>query len=119
MSAKFTNVKRFSIEGIESQVPALKAIIDASTENGVREIIVPCCHRGKLSVLSNVARKPNELIFSEFSADSKSRHQISGDVKYHLGMNYERETSSGKKVHIHRILCFRKQIHPFYFIVYC
>lgn len=100
MSAKFANAKRFSIEGVESQVPALKAIIDASAENGVREIIFPCCHRGKLNVLSNVARKPNALIFSEFSADSKSRHQISGDVKYHLGMNYERETPSGKKVHV-------------------
>lgn len=100
MSAKFPNAKRFSIEGVESQVPALKAIIDASAENGVREIIFPCCHRGKLNVLSNVTRKPNELIFSEFSADSKSRHQISGDVKYHLGMNYERETPSGKKVHV-------------------
>lgn len=100
MSAKFPNAKRFSIEGAESQVPALKAIIDASAENGVREIIFPCCHRGKLNVLSNVARKPNELIFSEFSADAKSRHGISGDVKYHLGMNYERETPSGKKVHI-------------------
>lgn len=40
------------------------------------------------------------MIFSEFSADSKSRYHISGDVKYHLGMNYERETPSGKKVHV-------------------
>lgn len=100
MSAKFPNAKRFSIEGVESQVPALKAIIDASADNGVREIIFPCCHRGKLNVLSNVARKPNELIFSEFSPDSRSRHDIAGDVKYHLGMNYERVTPSGKKVHV-------------------
>lgn len=100
MSAKFPNAKRFSIEGVESQVPALKAIIDASAENGVREIIFPCCHRGKLNVLSNVTRKPNELIFSEFSPDSQSRHNISGDVKYHLGMNYERVMPSGKKVQI-------------------
>lgn len=100
MSAKFPNAKRFSIEGVESQFLALKAIIDASAENGVREIIFPCCHRGKRNVLSNVARKPNELIFSEFSADSKSRHQTSDDVKYQLGMNYERERPSGKKVHV-------------------
>ena len=56
MSAKFPNAKRFSIEGVESQVPALKAIIDASIENGVRENTFPCC-RGKLNVLSNVGRK--------------------------------------------------------------
>lgn len=100
MAAKFPNAKRFSLEGVESQVPALKAIIDASAENGVRDIIFPCCHRGKLNVLSNVGRKPNELIFHEFSSDSQSLHGIAGDVKYHLGMNYERETPTGKKVNI-------------------
>ncbi|KAJ5103810.1 hypothetical protein N7532_004339 [Penicillium argentinense] len=100
MSAKFPNAKRFSIEGVESQVPALKAVIDASAENGVENIIFPCCHRGKLNVLSNVGRKPNELIFSEFSPDSESRHDISGDVKYHLGINYDRQTPTGKTVNL-------------------
>lgn len=100
MAAKFPNAKRFSIEGAESQVPAVMAVIDTSTENGVREIIFPCCHRGKLNVLSNVAGKPNELIFSEFSPEAISRHGISGDVKYHLGMNSEHQTPSGKKVSI-------------------
>lgn len=100
MSAKFPNAKRFSIEGVETQIPALKAIIDSSAENGVKNIIFPCCHRGKLNVLSNVGRKPNELIFNEFSPDSKSRHNISGDVKYHLGISYDRETPTGKKVNV-------------------
>ncbi|KAJ5291319.1 Dehydrogenase E1 component [Penicillium angulare] len=97
LSAKFPNAKRFSIEGIENQVPALEAIIDASAENGVQDIVFPCCHRGKLNVLSNIGRKPNELIFSEFSLESESRHNIPGDVKYHLGINYERKTPTGKR----------------------
>lgn len=63
MSAKFPNAKRFSIESVESQVPALKAIIEASAENGMREIIFPFCHRGKLNELSNAVQKSNELIF--------------------------------------------------------
>ncbi|KAJ5097363.1 Dehydrogenase E1 component [Penicillium angulare] len=100
LSAKFPNAKRFSIEGIENQIPALEAIIDSSAENGVQDIVFPCCHRGKLNVLSNIGRKPNELIFSEFSPDSESRHNIPGDVKYHLGINYERKTSTGKKVNL-------------------
>lgn len=100
MASKFPNAKRFGLEGVESQLPAVKAIIDACAENGVRNIIFPCCHRGKLNMLSNVTRKPNELIFSEFSPGLTSRHGITGDVKYHLGMNYERETPSGKKVNI-------------------
>ena len=100
LAAKFPNAKRFGLEGVESQIPALKAIVDTSADHGVRNIVFACCHRGKLNVLSNVVRKPNELIFNEFSSNSTSRHPISGDVKYHLGMNYERETPSGKKVNI-------------------
>ncbi|KAJ5156104.1 hypothetical protein N7492_008907 [Penicillium capsulatum] len=55
--------------------------------------------QGTASEWSNVARKPNELIFSEFSPDSRSRPYTLGDVKYHLGMNYERVIPSGKNIH--------------------
>ncbi|CAG8361102.1 unnamed protein product [Penicillium salamii] len=100
LASKFPNAKRFGLEGVESQLPAVKAVIDSSAEHGVRNIIFPCCHRGKLNIMSNVTRKPNELIFNEFLGEMKSRPDIPGDVKYHLGMNYERETPSGKKVNI-------------------
>ncbi|CAG8181382.1 unnamed protein product [Penicillium olsonii] len=100
LASKFPNAKRFGLEGVESQLPAVEAVIDSSAENGVRNIIFPCCHRGKLNILSNVTQKPNELIFNEFLGEIKSRPDIPGDVKYHLGMNHERETHSGKKVNI-------------------
>ena len=99
LAAKFPNAKRFGLEGAESQLPAVEAIIDTSAEHGVRNVVFPCCHRGKLNILSNVGQKPNELIFSEF-AGAPSRHGISGDVKYHLGMNCEKVTASGKRVNI-------------------
>lgn len=99
LAAKFPNAKRFGLEGVESQLPAVEAIIDISAEHGVRNIVFPCCHRGKLNILSNVGQKPNELIFSEF-AGAPSRHGISGDVKYHLGISCERVTASGKNVNI-------------------
>jgi len=57
-------------------------------------------HRGRLNVLSNVVRKPNESIFSEFSGSLEPSVEGSGDVKYHLGMNYNRPTPSGKMVHL-------------------
>jgi 2-oxoglutarate dehydrogenase E1 component len=57
-------------------------------------------HRGRLNVLSNVVRKPNESIFCEFSGSLEPSVEGSGDVKYHLGMNYVRPTPSGKKVHL-------------------
>ncbi|KAL5359356.1 thiamine diphosphate-binding protein [Aspergillus floccosus] len=101
MTAKFPNAKRFGLEGVESQLPALKAVIDAcADDHGVRDIIFACCHRGKLNVLSNVGRKPNELIFGEFEPDSTSRYPIPGDVKYHMGLNHQRETPAGNKVSI-------------------
>lgn len=53
LAAKFPNAKRFGLEGVESQLPAVEAIIDTSAENGVRNIVFPCCHRGKLNILSN------------------------------------------------------------------
>ncbi|PKC01989.1 hypothetical protein RhiirA5_381302 [Rhizophagus irregularis] len=56
-------------------------------------------HRGRLNVLSNVVRKPNESIFNEFSGIEPS-DEGTGDVKYHLGMNYDRPTPSGKHVHL-------------------
>lgn len=99
LAAKFPNAKRFGLEGVESQLPAVETIIDASAEHGVRNIVFPCCHRGKLNILSNVGQKPNELIYSEF-AGAPSRHGISGDVKYHLGISCERVTASGKNVNI-------------------
>ncbi|KAG2411876.1 hypothetical protein HFD88_009432 [Aspergillus terreus] len=101
MTAKFPNGKRFGLEGVESQLPALKAVIDACADNhGVRNVIFACCHRGKLNVLSNVGRKPNELVFGEFAPDATSRYPIPGDVKYHMGLNHEHETPAGNKVNI-------------------
>ena len=58
-------------------------------------------HRGRLNVLSNVVRKPNESIFCEFNGNIEpSPLEGSGDVKYHLGMNYVRPTPSGKTVNL-------------------
>ena len=57
-------------------------------------------HRGRLNVLSNVVRKPNESIFCEFGGSVEPSDEGSGDVKYHLGMNYDRPTPSGKRVHL-------------------
>ena len=57
-------------------------------ELGVNSIVMGMPHRGRLNVLSNVVRKPNESIFSEFSGSQEYTVEGSGDVKYHLGMVY-------------------------------
>ncbi|AOA62167.1 Mitochondrial alpha-ketoglutarate dehydrogenase complex component [Komagataella phaffii CBS 7435] len=99
LSSKFPNDKRFGVEGAESVIPGMKALIDTAVENGVEDVVIGMAHRGRLNMLSNVVRKPNESIFSEFTG-SKDFDEGSGDVKYHLGMNYVRPTTSGKKVHL-------------------
>ncbi|CUM65289.1 uncharacterized protein PRCAT00002924001 [Priceomyces carsonii] len=99
LASKFPNDKRFGLEGLESVVPGLKAMIDTSVEYGIEDIVLGMAHRGRLNVLSNVVRKPNESIFSEFTG-SKEFDEGSGDVKYHLGMNYARPTTSGKHVNL-------------------
>lgn len=99
LSTKFPNDKRFGLEGLESVVPAMKAMIDTSVEEGIEDVVIGMPHRGRLNMLSNVVRKPNESIFSEFTG-SREFDEGSGDVKYHLGMNYKRPTTSGKHVNL-------------------
>ncbi|KAK6332719.1 2-oxoglutarate dehydrogenase E1 component [Orbilia brochopaga] len=100
LATKYPNDKRFGLEGCESLVPGMKALIDRSVDFGVKDIVIGMPHRGRLNVLSNVVRKPNESIFSEFSPTTEPSDEGSGDVKYHLGMNFERPTPSGKRVQL-------------------
>ena len=100
LATKFPNDKRFGLEGCETLVPGMKALIDRSVDYGVKDIVIGMPHRGRLNVLSNVVRKPNESIFSEFGGTTEVTDEGSGDVKYHLGMNFERPTPSGKRVQL-------------------
>lgn len=97
LSTKFPNDKRFGLEGGESMVPGMKELIDAAVDGGIEYVVAGMPHRGRLNVLSNVVRKPHEEIFHEFHG-SATVDEGSGDVKYHLGMNYQRPTTGGKKV---------------------
>src|ERR1700722_3526210 len=100
LATKYPNDKRFGLEGCETLVPGMKALIDRSVDYGVKDIVIGMPHRGRLNVLSNVVRKPNESIFSEFGGSAAAEDEGSGDVKYHLGMNFERPTPSGKRVQL-------------------
>lgn len=99
LSTKFPNDKRFGLEGAEAVVPGMKALIDTSVDLGIEDIVIGMPHRGRLNMLTNVVRKPAEAIFSEFTG-STANDEGSGDVKYHLGMNYTRPTTSGKSVNL-------------------
>lgn len=101
VATKWPGEKRFGLEGCESLIPGLKALIDRSVdEGGVEHVVIGMPHRGRLNVLSNVIRKPNESIFCEFSGVMGEALTTSGDVKYHLGMTYERPTPQGHMVNL-------------------
>uniref|UniRef100_A0AAQ4Q945 2-oxoglutarate dehydrogenase complex component E1 n=1 Tax=Gasterosteus aculeatus aculeatus TaxID=481459 RepID=A0AAQ4Q945_GASAC len=90
LQKKWSAEKRFGLEGCESLIPALKTIIDKSSENGVENVIMGMPHRGRLNVLANVIRKELEQIFCQFDSKLEAADEGSGDVKYHLGMYHRR-----------------------------
>uniref|UniRef100_A0A3B5M598 2-oxoglutarate dehydrogenase complex component E1 n=1 Tax=Xiphophorus couchianus TaxID=32473 RepID=A0A3B5M598_9TELE len=89
LQKKWSAEKRFGLEGCESLIPALKTIIDKSSENGVENVIMGMPH-GRLNVLANVIRKELEQIFCQFDSKLEAADEGSGDVKYHLGMYHRR-----------------------------
>ncbi|MBL7923126.1 MAG: 2-oxoglutarate dehydrogenase E1 component [Bacteroidia bacterium] len=97
---KFTGQKRFSLEGAESLIPALDAVIDSGAELGIKEFVIGMAHRGRLNVLANILGKSYEDIFSEFEGKEYDENAFDGDVKYHLGFSGDVVTSRGRKVHL-------------------
>jgi 2-oxoglutarate dehydrogenase E1 component len=101
LGRKYVGTKRFGLDGGESMIPALEAVIKYGGSLGVREIVYGMPHRGRLNVLANVMAKPYRVIFHEFSGGSSNPDDVggSGDVKYHLGTSTDREFD-GIKVHM-------------------
>ncbi|MBK9462785.1 MAG: 2-oxoglutarate dehydrogenase E1 component [Sphingobacteriales bacterium] len=98
---KFVGQKRFSLEGGETTIPALDAIINKASENEVEEIVIGMAHRGRLNVLVNIMGKSYSNVFTEFEGDVPQNSTMgSGDVKYHLGYSSLMETDKGKQIYL-------------------
>ncbi len=95
---KFPGQKRFSLEGAESLIPALDAIMEKGAELGTVEFVIGMAHRGRLNVLTNILRKPYLEIFSEFEGKEYEDETLLGDVKYHLGYTSVRKATNGKTI---------------------
>ncbi|MBC5863892.1 2-oxoglutarate dehydrogenase E1 component [Flavobacterium turcicum] len=100
LHTKYVGQKRFSLEGGESIIPALDALIEKAAEKGVEQFVMGMAHRGRLNVLANIFGKSTQDIFSEFDGKDYDQEYFDGDVKYHLGLTADKETSSGKKINI-------------------
>lgn len=106
LQSKYNTQKRFGLEGCDSFIPGIKCTIDSLVDHGVEQVTIGMPHRGRLSVLANVLRKPLYKIFQEFVGEQKGDPTTewgkSGDVKYHLGTSYKRTyDTTGKSVEIH------------------
>ncbi|ETO22037.1 hypothetical protein RFI_15167, partial [Reticulomyxa filosa] len=102
LDVKFERQKRFGIIGSEAMVPLLKEIIDEGARLGVSDFVIGMPHRGRLTTLCTVMRKPLERILYEFREKALPWTEVgdSGDVKYHLGYSTDRYTPDEIKVHL-------------------
>lgn len=101
LGTKYIGEKRFSLEGGETTIPGLDAIIQTAAANGVEEVVIGMAHRGRLNVLANIMGKTYEEIFNEFEGNVEADLTMGdGDVKYHLGFSSQYPTTVGKDVYM-------------------
>lgn len=100
LHTKYVGQKRFSLEGGESLIPALDAVVEAAADQGVEEFVMGMAHRGRLNTLTNIFGKSSRDIFSEFDGKDYEEVVFDGDVKYHLGWTSKRSTDNGKKINM-------------------
>lgn len=101
LQTKYVGQKRFSLEGGETTIPALDAIINKGAEMGAKEFVIGMAHRGRLNVLANTVGKTYEYIFTEFEGGSIEEQQgFSGDVKYHMGFTTTQKTMTDQEVFV-------------------
>ena len=99
LQTKYVGQKRFSLEGGESLIPAISNVLFYAVEKyDVKECVLGMAHRGRLSTLVNIFRKPMNELFSEFDGKDFEDENIDGDVKYHLGLTLDKTYQNGKNI---------------------
>jgi len=103
LQTKYVGQKRFSLEGGESVIPLLDAMISSAAESKLDEVCIGMPHRGRLNVLANIAGKSYGQIFQEFEGNYHDNEvHGSGDVKYHLGTKgvFTAESGATTKIYL-------------------
>ncbi|VAV83102.1 2-oxoglutarate dehydrogenase E1 component, partial [hydrothermal vent metagenome] len=99
LQTKYVGQKRFSLEGGETLIPALGAIVRIAAEQyDVDEFVLGMSHRGRLNTLVNIFRKPIRELFNEFEGKDYAEDDFDGDVKYHLGSTLKKTLKSNKEI---------------------
>ena len=101
LHTRYVGQKRFGLEGAESTIVLLDALLDAAAGSGVAEVVMGMAHRGRLNVLANIVGKSYREIFEEFEGNLDPESvQGSGDVKYHKGARGVFHGSAGEELPI-------------------
>ncbi|WP_420436194.1 multifunctional oxoglutarate decarboxylase/oxoglutarate dehydrogenase thiamine pyrophosphate-binding subunit/dihydrolipoyllysine-residue succinyltransferase subunit [Candidatus Poriferisocius sp.] len=101
LDTKYVGQKRFGIEGAESAIVVLDAVLGKAADLGMASAIMGMAHRGRLNVLVNIVGKEYGQLFGEFEGNlDESSTQGSGDVKYHLGMTSEFNSMAGNQIQV-------------------
>ena len=101
LHTKYVGQKRFSLEGAETFIPLLHAMLNRGGEGGVSDVMMGMAHRGRLNVLANILGKSYGYIFEEFEDHyTPDLSESTGDVKYHMGFAGTYTTASGKKIQV-------------------
>ena len=98
LGTKYLGQKRFGLEGGESTIAGLDAIINTSADLGVKEAMIGMAHRGRLNVLANIMHKSYEAIFDGFEGNVPDEIHGDGDVKYHLGYSSKHISPNGSEI---------------------
>jgi 2-oxoglutarate dehydrogenase E1 component len=97
LGAKYPGAKRFSLEGLDSLIVCIEALLQFGGAKGAKEIVLGMAHRGRLNILVNVLGKTPSQLFDEFDGNYTNSLE-SGDVKYHQGFSADVATAGG---HVH------------------
>jgi 2-oxoglutarate dehydrogenase E1 component len=101
LHTNYVGQKRFSLEGAETLIPLLDALVERAADHGVREIVLGMSHRGRLNVLANILGKPLAEIFHEFEENYQPLNTGGdGDVRYHHGFSSDRVSERGNRIHL-------------------
>ena len=98
---KYVGHRRYSLEGAESLIPMLDAVLDGAADAGMEEVVIGMTHRGRLNVLANIVGKSLGQMFREFEGDiDPELPQGSGDVIYHVGTTGKHTSRSGNDIRV-------------------